>query len=231
MDKAASRPRSPPGKRSSRARSRSDRWQKQRGKTPSLAATRGHTTALGHLGCHKNKVMEPCFGRRARRAAHVSDLRRSILRSGGGGRTLSGDAEPRCSLQPSRAAEAALPDARSPCGELGQNLEARDARDDTACARVRPKGHDKPASARAGHRCIRPCLYQSEGQPLCAGAAKLGWEIQIPFWPHQAPVCVRRLPRRRETRREARIWGELPKPWELAKHPGAAWIRTCSCAN
>ena len=91
--------------------------------------------------------------------------------------------------------------------------------DDTACARVRPKGHDKSASARAGHRCIRPGLYQSEGQPLCAGAAKLGWEIQIPFCPHQAPVCVRRLPRRRETRRKARIWGELPKPWELAKTP------------
>ncbi len=70
--------------------------------------------------------MEPCFGRRARRAAHVSDPRRSILRSGGGGRTLSGDVEPRCSLQPSRAAEAALPDARSdPCGELG--AEPRDA--------------------------------------------------------------------------------------------------------
>ena len=89
----------PPGERSSRARSRSDRWQKQRGKTPSLAATRGHTTALGHLGCHKDRVMEPCFGRRARRAAHVSDPRRSILRSGGGGRTLSGDVEPRCSLE------------------------------------------------------------------------------------------------------------------------------------
>ena len=62
MDRPRAHPQSPPGERSSRARSRSDRWQKQRGKTPSLAATRGHTTALGHLGCHKNKVMAPCFG-------------------------------------------------------------------------------------------------------------------------------------------------------------------------
>ena len=74
--KAVSRPRSHPGERSGRVRSLSDRMQKQRGKTPRLAAMRGHTTALGHLGCHKNRVMAPCFGRRARRAAHVSDPRR-----------------------------------------------------------------------------------------------------------------------------------------------------------
>ena len=66
--------------------------------------------------------MEQCFGRRARRAAHVSDPRRSILRSGGGGRTLSGDVEPRCSLEHSRAAEAALPDARrTRAASWGQN--------------------------------------------------------------------------------------------------------------
>ena len=57
IGKAPKQPRSPPESRSSRVRSRSDRWQKQRGKTPSLAATRGHTSALGHLGCHKKKVM------------------------------------------------------------------------------------------------------------------------------------------------------------------------------
>ena len=120
--KAAARPQSPPDECSSRARSRSDRWHKQRGKTPSLAATRGHTTALGHLGCHKDKVIEPCFGRRARRAAHVSDPRRWKEVKPKGVTAAARRCRASLLTRARRAAEAALPDARSdPFGELGQN--------------------------------------------------------------------------------------------------------------
>ena len=63
MDRPRAHPQSPPGERSSRARSRSDRWQKQRGKTPSLAATRGQPhNSFRSSWLYKNKVMEPCFG-------------------------------------------------------------------------------------------------------------------------------------------------------------------------
>ena len=116
------RPRSPPGERSSRARSLLDRWQKQRGKTPSLAATRGHTTALGHLGCHKNGVMEPCFGRRARRAAHVSDPRRwkEVNPKGVTAAARRCRASLLTTAQPGRRSS---PPGRQedPCGELGQS--------------------------------------------------------------------------------------------------------------
>ena len=178
------RPRSPPGERSSRARSLLDRWQKQRGKTPSLAATRGHTTALGHLGCHKDKVIEPCFGRRARRAAHVSDPRRSILRSGGGGRTLSGDVEPRCSLE-----HAGPPKQPSPTpgatrsASWGRTLEARDAWD----------GWDGRVlnffSSLFGFACVRRRPRRS----VTPGGGPLGFEKKLPkiMFRHWAGGTVR----------------------------------------
>ena len=206
MDGPRLGPQSPPGDRSSRARSRSDRWQKQRGKTPSLAATRGHATALGHLGCHKNKVLETCFGRCARRAAHVSDLRRSILRSGGGGRTLSGDVEPRCSLQPSRAAEAALPDARSPCGECGAEPLKLGTLGTTLHARASvPKATQ--ARTRSRWTSLHPPLPVPKRR---AALVRGGSQVRLggcPLTPctRRAPVCVRRLPRWRETRRKTRI--------------------------
>ena len=66
--------------------------------------------------------MEPCFGRRARRAAHVSDPRRWKEVNPKGVTAAARRCRASLLTRVRRAAEAALPDARNDlCDELGQN--------------------------------------------------------------------------------------------------------------